>query len=138
MTFGSHTWSHRNLARLGRPRGDDELTARGSVLEERPRGRVTGGRLSLGQAPPPRDRRDLRRRRRSAGYELGFISLPRAVATQMVRCAIPRFGVGNEPVESLAAKVSGAIDWHGCRARAHARPASIASFEDAAPFGARA
>jgi hypothetical protein len=26
---------------------------------------------------------------------------------------IPRFGVGAEPVESLAGKVKGEIDWHG-------------------------
>jgi hypothetical protein len=26
---------------------------------------------------------------------------------------IPRFGVGSEPVESLAGKVGGEIDWHG-------------------------
>jgi hypothetical protein len=40
-------------------------------------------------------------------------SLPRAVQESDPPLRIPRFGVGSETVESLAGKVSGAIDWHG-------------------------
>ena len=48
-----------------------------------------------------------------AGYRLGAFSLPRAVRGSDPPLAIPRFGVGSEPVESLARKVRGGIDWHG-------------------------
>jgi hypothetical protein len=59
-----------------------------------------------------------------AGYRLGAFSLPRAVRESDSPLAVPRFGVGSEPVESLAGKVRGAIDWH---AAVHERiPARLA------------
>ena len=49
---------------------------------------------------------------RWAGYELGLISLPRAVRESDDPMRVPRLGVGDDSVERLAAKVTGAIDWH--------------------------
>jgi hypothetical protein len=44
---------------------------------------------------------------------------------------IPRFGLGAEPVERLAAKVAGAIDWHASiHERLPARVASLLFAED--------
>jgi hypothetical protein len=61
---------------------------------------------------------------RRAGFELGLISLPRAVSADDDPLRTARLGVGDDPVERLAAKVTGAIDWH---ARVHERlPARLA------------
>ena len=47
-----------------------------------------------------------------AGFELGLISLPRALRERDDPLRLPRLGVGAEPVERLVAKVRGEIDWH--------------------------
>ena len=61
---------------------------------------------------------------RRAGFELGLISLPRAMREADDLMRVARLGVGDDPVERLAAKVTGAIDWH---AYVHERiPAPVA------------
>ena len=58
-----------------------------------------------------------------AGYTLGGFSLPRAVRDSDDLLRIPRFGVGSEPVESLAGKVEGRHRLARGGARAHPRSA---------------
>jgi peptidoglycan/xylan/chitin deacetylase (PgdA/CDA1 family) len=112
MGLGSHTWSHRNLAQIDEAAVDLELTRSKQVLERRLSAPVTAVAYPWGK---------LRRHvtegtfaaAEAAGYRLGVFSLPRAVRESDPPLRIPRFGVGSEPVDSLAGKVAGAIDWHG-------------------------
>jgi peptidoglycan/xylan/chitin deacetylase (PgdA/CDA1 family) len=111
MSVGSHTWSHRNLARLSIDEAERDLRRSREVLEERlgepvrtiayPWGKL--GRHVTAETFTAAGR---------AGYELGLISLPRAVRDSDGALRVARLGVGNESVERLAAKVTGAIDWH--------------------------
>jgi peptidoglycan/xylan/chitin deacetylase (PgdA/CDA1 family) len=112
MSIGSHTWSHRNLARLSMADAERDLTRAREVLEER-----LGQRVPTVAYPWGKLRRHVTDQTfaaaRRAGYDLGVISLPRALRESDGPLRIPRLGVGAEPVERLAAKVTGAIDWHG-------------------------
>ena len=111
MTIGSHTWSHRNLARLSTGEAERDLRRSREVLEERlgePVRRIAYPWGKLGRHVTDETFTAARR----AGYDLGVISLPRAVRETDGALRIPRFGVGDEPVDRLAAKVTGAIDWH--------------------------
>jgi peptidoglycan/xylan/chitin deacetylase (PgdA/CDA1 family) len=112
MTFGSHTWSHRNLAQINEAEVERELTRSRKVLEERLAEPVSAVAYPWGKL-----RRHVTERTFAAagqtGYRLGVFSLPRAVRDSDGPLRIPRFGVGSEPVESLAGKVTGEIDWHG-------------------------
>jgi peptidoglycan/xylan/chitin deacetylase (PgdA/CDA1 family) len=112
MSIGSHTWSHRNLARLDDTEANHELTRSKDVLETRLSSPVSAVAYPWGKL-----RRHVTERTFAiagrAGYRLGAFSLPRAVRESDPPLRIPRFGVGSEPVESLAGKVGGAIDWHG-------------------------
>jgi peptidoglycan/xylan/chitin deacetylase (PgdA/CDA1 family) len=124
MSIGSHTWSHRNLARLSSADAEEELTRSRAALEER-----LGEPVRAVAYPWGKLRRHVTdatfAAARRAGYALGAISLPRTVREAEDPLRIPRFGIGNEPVERLAAKVAGAIDWH---ASVHERlPAGVAS-----------
>lgn len=112
MGLGSHTWSHRNLARLDDAAAELELVRSRQVLEER-----LGMPVNAVAYPWGKLRRHVGERTfaaaERAGYRLGVFSLPRAVRESDPPLRIPRFGVGSEPVESLAGKVQGEIDWHG-------------------------
>ena len=112
MTFGSHTWSHRNLAQIGEAEVERELTRSRKVLEERLAEPVAAVAYPWGKL-----RRHVTERTFAAagqtGYRLGVFSLPRAVRDSDGPLRVPRFGVGSEPVESVAGKVRGEIDWHG-------------------------
>ena len=72
-----------------------------------------GGRLSLGQAAPARHRAHLRGGRGRPATGSASSRCRARCATRTAPLRIPRFGVGSEPVESLAGKVRGEIDWHG-------------------------
>jgi peptidoglycan/xylan/chitin deacetylase (PgdA/CDA1 family) len=131
MSIGSHTWSHRNLARLSMAAAEDELRRSREVLEERLRQPVRSVAYPWGS---------LRRHvtdetfagARRAGYELGVISLPRAIRESDGALRVPRLGVGADPVERVCAKVSGAIDWHGyVHERMHTQVARLLFAEDA-------
>jgi peptidoglycan/xylan/chitin deacetylase (PgdA/CDA1 family) len=112
MSIGSHTWSHRNLARLSMADAERDLTRAREVLEERLGQRVPSVAYPWGKLGRHVTDQTLAAARR-AGYDLGVISLPRAIRASDGTLRIPRLGVGAEPVERLAAKVTGAIDWHG-------------------------
>jgi peptidoglycan/xylan/chitin deacetylase (PgdA/CDA1 family) len=112
MSFGSHTWSHRNLAHLDQAAAERELTRSKAVLEARLSAPVPAVAYPWGKLRRHVTERTFAAAAR-AGYRLGAFSLPRAVRESDPPLRIPRFGVGAEPVESLAAKVNGVIDWHG-------------------------
>jgi peptidoglycan/xylan/chitin deacetylase (PgdA/CDA1 family) len=111
MEVGSHTWSHRNLARLPIHEAEDDLRRSREVLEERLGEPVSAIAYPWGKLGRHVTAETFTAARR-AGYELGLISLPRAVRDSDDALRVARLGVGNEPVERLAAKVTGAIDWH--------------------------
>jgi peptidoglycan/xylan/chitin deacetylase (PgdA/CDA1 family) len=122
MGFGSHTWSHPNLAELSPAAARAELCRSKAVLEDR-LGQLVGdiaypfGKLRHHVSDATFHHAH------DAGYRHGYVSLPRAVADRDHLLRIPRFGVGNDSVASLAAKVGGEIDWH---AIVHERcPASV-------------
>lgn len=123
MSIGSHTWSHRNLARLSIGAAEHDLRRARGVLEERLGEPVRAVAYPWGKLGRHVTVQTFTAARR-AGYELGVISLPRAVRESDGALRVARFGVGSEPVERLAAKVTGVIDWH---AYVHERiPAPVA------------
>jgi peptidoglycan/xylan/chitin deacetylase (PgdA/CDA1 family) len=111
MSFGSHTWGHRNLARIEDAEVQRELTRSREVLEARLAAPVPAIAYPWGKL-----RRHVTERTfataAGTGYRLGVFSLPRPVRESDPPLRIPRFGVGAEPVASVAGKVGGAIDWH--------------------------
>jgi peptidoglycan/xylan/chitin deacetylase (PgdA/CDA1 family) len=111
MAFGSHTWSHANLATVGERRAASELVRSKEVLESRTATSVSGIAYPFGKLRHHVSGQTFRLAA-TAGYRYGFISLPRAISTRDDRYRIPRFGVGDDGVEALAAKVRGEIDWH--------------------------
>jgi peptidoglycan/xylan/chitin deacetylase (PgdA/CDA1 family) len=132
MSVGSHTWSHRNLARLSSADAEHELRRSREVLEERLGEPVRAVAYPWGKLGRHVTAATLAAARR-AGYALGGISLPRPVRETDDPLRIPRFGLGAEPVERLAAKVAGAIDWHASiHERLPARVASLLFAEDGA------
>jgi peptidoglycan/xylan/chitin deacetylase (PgdA/CDA1 family) len=112
MKFGSHTWSHRNLAELPREQVVAELARSKGVLEDR-----TGARVDLVAYPFGKWRQHVDNQTLAvadaAGYTYGCASLPRAISVRDDRLRIPRFGIGDDSVAGLSAKVAGDIDWHG-------------------------
>jgi glycosyltransferase involved in cell wall biosynthesis/peptidoglycan/xylan/chitin deacetylase (PgdA/CDA1 family) len=111
MDFGSHTWSHGNLALLPSASATCELRVAREHLEARldrtieavayPFGRVHSHVTAhtIGSA-------------RAAGHSLGLLTLPRAVRKHDDPLRLPRLVVGDDDVPALAGKVLGAIDWH--------------------------
>ena len=111
MAIGSHTWSHRNLAHLSIGAAEADLRRSREVLEQRlgePVGAIAYPWGKLGRHVTGETFTAARR----AGFELGLISLPRALSEGDDPLRVARLGVGDDPVERLAAKVTGAIDWH--------------------------
>jgi peptidoglycan/xylan/chitin deacetylase (PgdA/CDA1 family) len=130
MSIGSHTWSHRNLARLSSADAQEDLRRSRELLEERLGEPVRAVAYPWGKLGRHVTDETVAAARR-AGYELGAISLPRSVRDGDEALRIPRFGVGAEPVARLAAKVAGAIDWHASiHERLPARVASVLFAED--------
>jgi peptidoglycan/xylan/chitin deacetylase (PgdA/CDA1 family) len=123
MGVGSHTWSHRNLATIGGAAVDQELSRSKHVLEDRLSVPVSAVAFPWGK-PRRHVTDDIFAAAGRAGYELAVFSLPRALRDTDPPLRIPRFGIGAEPVESVAGKVRGEIDWH---AAVHERlPAPLA------------
>ncbi len=111
MAIGSHTWSHRNLARLSPADAEHDLRRSRGALEGRLGEPVRVIAYPWGKLGRHVTAETFTAARRT-GYELGLISLPRAVRDSDDPLRVARLGVGNESVERLAAKVAGAIDWH--------------------------
>jgi peptidoglycan/xylan/chitin deacetylase (PgdA/CDA1 family) len=127
MTFGSHTWSHANLAALEPALAYDELQRSKDVLEARLGAPVGGIAYPFGKLRHNVGAATFRLAR-DAGYQRGYVSLPRALHDRDAPFCIPRFGVGDDTVESLAAKVRGDIDWHATVHRRLPRRVSAALF----------
>lgn len=111
MAVGSHTWSHRNLAHLSPTAAEVDLRRSREVLERRlgePVRTIAYPWGKLGRHVSDKTFAAARH----AGFELGLISLPRALREDDDPLRVARMGVGADPVERLAAKVTGAIDWH--------------------------
>ncbi len=131
MSIGSHTWSHRNLALLSPYEAEHDLRRSRELLEARLGEPVRAVAYPWGRLGRHVTDETLGAARR-AGYGLGVISLPRALRDSDGRMRIPRLGVGSEPVETLAAKVAGAIDWHAyIHERMPTRVARLLFAEDA-------
>jgi peptidoglycan/xylan/chitin deacetylase (PgdA/CDA1 family) len=111
MTFGSHTWSHQNLAELTVAEAALELRCSRDVLEERLGATVDAVAYPFGKLRH-HVAADTLRIAAAAGYTRGFVSSLRAIAARDTPLRLPRFGVGDDSVDSLAAKVRGEIDWH--------------------------
>ena len=111
MTFGSHTWSHQNLAEIPPVRASEELRRSKEVMEDRTGAPVAAIAYPFGQ-PGHHVNNETFALAAAAGYEQGYVSLPRSIADRDGPLRIPRFGVGDDTVEALAAKVRGDIDWH--------------------------
>lgn len=111
MQFGSHTWSHPNLSELSPAQAASELDRSKAILEDRTGERVDAVAYPFGKWRQHVDETTLTLAR-AAGYAYGYASLPRAIASRDDQLRIPRFGVGDDTVADLSAKVSGEIDWH--------------------------
>ncbi len=111
MTVGSHTWSHPNLSQLPVLVAKHELTRSKDVIEQRTGAAVDALAYPFGKWGEHVDATTLRLAE-VAGYEVGYASSPRAVAARDGRFRVPRFGVGDDSVADVAAKVRGEIDWH--------------------------
>jgi peptidoglycan/xylan/chitin deacetylase (PgdA/CDA1 family) len=111
MSIGSHTWSHRNLAQLPAPVVEADLRLSREALEARLGERVRTVAYPWGKLGRHVNDSTFAAARR-AGFEVGLISLPRALREDDDPLRVARLGVGADPVERVAAKVSGEIDWH--------------------------
>src|SRR4029453_17708108 len=78
MSIGSHTWSHRNLARLSMADAERDLTRAREVLGGGLGHRVPSVAYPWGKLGRHVTDQTLAAARR-AGYDLGVISLPRAI-----------------------------------------------------------
>jgi peptidoglycan/xylan/chitin deacetylase (PgdA/CDA1 family) len=131
MPIGSHTWSHRRLSALPAAEAEADLRRSREAIEQRLGEPVRAIAYPWGKLGRHVTAETFAAARR-AGFELGGISLPRAVRATDDALRIPRMGVGAEPVERLAAKVTGAIDWHAfVHERIPARVARMVFAEDA-------
>jgi peptidoglycan/xylan/chitin deacetylase (PgdA/CDA1 family) len=111
MHFGSHTWSHPNLSELSPAEAASELDRSKAILEDRTGQRVDAIAYPFGKWRQHVDETTLTLAG-AAGYTHGYASLPRAIAPRDDRLRIPRFGVGDDTVAGVSAKVAGEIDWH--------------------------
>jgi len=133
MSIGSHTWSHRNLAHLPASVVEADLRLSREALEARLGEHVRTVAYPWGKLGRHVNEETFAAARR-AGFGLGLISLPRALREEDDPLRVARLGVGDDPVERLAAKVSGEIDWH---AYVHERiPAPVARLIFAEDAGA--
>jgi peptidoglycan/xylan/chitin deacetylase (PgdA/CDA1 family) len=112
MSFGSHTWSHPNLAWLSPQESAEELRRSKEVLEDR-----LGEPVKLLGYPFGKPRWHFTPRTMEQALELGY-EMAAAVLFRKVKptdslLAVPRFFVTGDDLQTLAAKVMGGWDWIG-------------------------
>jgi glycosyltransferase involved in cell wall biosynthesis/peptidoglycan/xylan/chitin deacetylase (PgdA/CDA1 family) len=112
MEFGSHTWSHQNLARLDDEMATHELVHSKEVIEDRLGEMITALAYPFGKPKRHVTDRTISLVAR-AGYEWGVLVLPRGVRATDSPLRIPRFAVGGEFLDHLPRVVSGEMDGHG-------------------------
>lgn len=109
MSFGSHTWSHPNLANVTDQVALDEFRSSKLRLEER-----LGDVVNSVAYPFGKPRRQLNGQTlelaREAGYRLGGSILTRAVRPKDDPLAVPRIFITKDSVRGLMAKVTGRLD----------------------------
>jgi peptidoglycan/xylan/chitin deacetylase (PgdA/CDA1 family) len=130
MEFGTHTWSHPNLARLDAGRATMELARPKETLEGRLREAVTATAYPFGK---PHRHFTLATTRivAATGYELAAAVTFRGVRPSDGPWAVPRFFSTRDSVEALRARVLGSLDLVGAwQDRAPAWLARIVSPED--------
>jgi peptidoglycan/xylan/chitin deacetylase (PgdA/CDA1 family) len=127
MAIGSHTWSHPNLAVLPEALVTEEMRRSKEVIEDRAQSPVDAIAYPFGK-PRHHVRAATFRIAAMTGYRNGYMSLPRAVRDSDDAYQVPRFGVGEDTVASLLAKVRGEIDWHATVHRRLPRRFSAALF----------
>ncbi len=111
MEFGTHTYSHPNLARLDRSAAEMELGRSKVILEER-----LGERIALTAYPFGKPRRHFTAQTMDVASEVGYDAAAaimfRPVCTCHSRYAVPRFYVGDS-LRTLREKIGGAWDLVG-------------------------
>ena len=131
IEFGSHTYSHPNLAELDEELARTELVRSRAILEDRLGAPVTSLAYPFGK-PGRHFTRDTVRLVRAAGYERAAAIISRRVRASDDVYAIPRFFATRASVDEIAAKVGGHWDllgvWQELAPRWLARVVSPADF----------
>jgi peptidoglycan/xylan/chitin deacetylase (PgdA/CDA1 family) len=112
MEIGAHTYSHPNLANLGRPAAYEELRLSKEILEQRLGEQIRSMAYPFGK-PARHFTPETVALARKLGYERACAVLSRAVHPSDSELAIPRFFVESAIVESLREKVLGTWDLVG-------------------------
>lgn len=109
MEVGAHTYSHPNLARLGRSDLQHELAGAKQIIEDRLQREITSLAYPFGK--PRVHLTDLAIEMASeSGYRFGGAIVTRAVRATDPALRIPRIFVTHDPVELLREKVLGHWD----------------------------
>jgi peptidoglycan/xylan/chitin deacetylase (PgdA/CDA1 family) len=112
MGIGSHTVSHRNLARVGDDAALRELSRAKDSLEDHLGDQVVSVAYPFGI--PKRHISDKTLEiARFVGYEIGVAVLFRSVRSSDLPLAIPRLSVTGDSLQMLRAKVIGKLDFVG-------------------------
>jgi len=115
MEFGTHTYSHPNLARLEPAAAEGELRRSKAILEDR-----LGEGITLTAYPFGKPKRHFTAETMdivaNVGYDCAAAIVYRSVYASLCRYAVPRFYVAGDSLSTLGDKVSGVWDllgmWH--------------------------
>ncbi len=115
MEFGTHTYSHPNLARLEPAAAEAEVRRSKAILEDR-----LGEAITLTAYPFGKPKRHFTAETMDivakVGYDCAAAIVYRSVYASFCRYAVPRFYVAGDSVSTLRDKVFGAWDllgmWH--------------------------
>ena len=112
MELGSHTYSHPNLAPLGRAQLDWELKHAKTIMEERIGQRVDGLAYPFGKSHRHFNALTMEMVR-DAGYQYAMAVCFRRVLPRDSRWALPRFFITGDSLEILENKIKGGWDLLG-------------------------
>jgi peptidoglycan/xylan/chitin deacetylase (PgdA/CDA1 family) len=112
MELGSHTYSHVNLASLGRSKLEWELMQAKELMENRIGERVNGLAYPFGK-PRRHFNASTLRIVQEVGYQYAVAVLSRGVLRRDSQWILPRFFVTNDDISMLSAKIKGTWDWLG-------------------------
>jgi peptidoglycan/xylan/chitin deacetylase (PgdA/CDA1 family) len=112
FTFGAHTVSHPNLARLPEPLVARELLQSKEILEDGLGAPITSVAYPFGRPRRHYTHRTLRMAR-ELGFKNGFTTVHRGVTSQDDPLATPRISVGSDTIDLLREKVWGDWDFLG-------------------------
>jgi peptidoglycan/xylan/chitin deacetylase (PgdA/CDA1 family) len=112
MEFGSHTYSHPNLASLDRQTAHIELERSKDILEQRLDRPIKLLAYPFGK-PKRHFSTETANLAAETGYEYAAAILSRAVRSSDSKLAVPRFCVTQDDVETLKSKIYGDCDFIG-------------------------